>query len=238
MSDNTLTIGILKTDDVRPQLVDEFGEYPEMFARLLGEFDGDLEFKTYEVQRGDLPASVDEVDAYLITGSKTSVYEPLPWIADTEAFLRKAHAAKKKMLGVCFGHQLLAQALGGKTVKAEQGWGLGVHHYQLSDAAADYGQAGEDFSMLVSHQDQVVENIPGAEVLASSDFCPNAMVKVDDHILSFQAHPEFTKNYSESLLKLRREVFGDDNVEKALASLSDDVSFNRVTNWMIQFFRA
>lgn len=238
MSDKTLTIGILKTDDVRPQLVDEFGEYPEMFARLLGELDADLEFKTYEVQRGDLPASVDEVDAYLITGSKTSVYEPEQWIADTEVFLRKAHAAKKKMLGVCFGHQLLAQALGGKTVKAEQGWGLGVHHYQLSDAAGDYGKAGEDFSMLVSHQDQVVENIPGAEVLASSDFCPNAMVKVDDHILSFQAHPEFTKHYSESLLKLRREVFGDDNVEKALASLSDDVSFNRVTNWMVQFFRA
>lgn len=238
MSDKTLTIGILKTDDVRPQLVDEFGEYPEMFARLLGELDADLEFKTYEVQRGDLPASVDEVDAYLITGSKTSVYEPQQWIADTEVFLRKAHAAKKKMLGVCFGHQLLAQALGGKTVKAEQGWGLGVHHYQLSDAAGDYGKAGEDFSMLVSHQDQVVENIPGAEVLASSDFCPNAMVKVDDHILSFQAHPEFTKHYSESLLKLRREVFGDDNVEKALASLSDDVSFNRVTNWMVQFFRA
>ncbi|GAA6153355.1 glutamine amidotransferase-related protein [Pseudoteredinibacter isoporae] len=238
MSDKTLTIGILKTDDVRPQLVDEFGEYPEMFARLLGELDGDLTFKTYDVQRGELPESVDEVDAYLITGSKTSVYEPLQWIADTEAFLRKAHAAKKKMLGVCFGHQLLAQALGGKTVKAGQGWGLGVHHYQLSDAAGDYGQAGEDFSMLVSHQDQVVENIPGAEVLASSGFCPNAMVKVDDHILSFQAHPEFTKDYSEALLTLRREVFGDDNVEKALASLRDDVSFNRVTKWMLQFFRA
>lgn len=238
MANTTLTIGILKTDDVRPQLVDEFGEYPEMFARLLSECDGDLEFKTYEVQRGELPADVDEVDAYLITGSKTSVYEPLQWIADTEEFLRKAHAAKKKMLGVCFGHQLLAQALGGKTVKAEQGWGLGVHHYQLSEAATDYGQAGDDFSMLVSHQDQVVENIPGAEVLASSDFCPNAMVKVEDHILSFQAHPEFTKDYSESLLKLRREVFGDDNVEKALASLDDQVSFDRVTNWMVRFFRA
>ncbi len=238
MTTKTLTIGILKTDDVRPQLVDEFGEYPAMFAQLLNAVDADLNFRTYEVQRGDLPQDVDEVDAYLITGSKTSVYEPQQWIADTEDFLRKAHSAKKKMLGVCFGHQLLAQALGGKTVKAEQGWGLGVHQYQLSEAAGDYGSEGEQFSMLVSHQDQVVENVPGAQVLASSDFCPNAMIKVDDHILSFQAHPEFTKHYSESLLTLRREVFGDDNVDKALDSLASDVSFDRVTNWMVQFFRA
>ncbi|MCV6614270.1 MAG: gamma-glutamyl-gamma-aminobutyrate hydrolase family protein [Cellvibrionaceae bacterium] len=231
-------IGVLKTDDVRPQLVDKFGEYPEMFANLLQAVEPSFEFRSYEVQRGELPASVDEVDAYLITGSKTSVYEDQQWIRDTEAFLRKAHAAKKKMLGICFGHQLLAQALGGKTIKAEQGWGLGVHHYQLTESATQYGQAGEDFSMLVSHQDQVVENIPGATVLASSDFCPNAMIAVDDHILSFQAHPEFSKDYSEALLKLRREVFGEDNTEKALASLSDDVSFERVALWMRDFLLA
>ncbi|NRA19574.1 MAG: gamma-glutamyl-gamma-aminobutyrate hydrolase family protein [Oceanospirillaceae bacterium] len=233
-----MKIGILKTDDVRPQLVGEFGEYPEMFASLLQAVDSTLEFITYEVQHGEFPGSLDEVDGYLITGSKTSVYEDQQWIRDTEDFLRRAHLAKKKMLGVCFGHQVLAQALGGKTIKAKQGWGLGVHHYQWCTAGAAYGQQGDEFSMLVSHQDQVVENIPGAVVLASSDFCPNSVVKVDEHILSFQGHPEFSKDYSQAILVLRREVFGDDNTDRALASLSDPVDSLKIAQWMVDFYRA
>lgn len=232
-----MKIGILKTDDVRSQLVEEFGEYPYMFANLLSAIDSELEFVSYDVQRGEFPADIDEVDAYLITGSKTSVYEPLQWITDTEVFLRKLHGAKKKMLGVCFGHQLLAQALGGKTQKAVQGWGVGVHHYQMTEAAGEYAKPGEDFSMLVSHQDQVTENIPGAEVLASSTFCPNAMIKVDDHILSFQAHPEFTKKYSQAILTLRREAFGGEVADQGLASLDEELDFDQVTRWMVDFFR-
>jgi len=233
-----MKIGILKTDDVRSQLVDEFGEYPEMFASLLHAVDSTLEFKTYEVQRGEFPLNLDEVDAYLITGSKTSVYADQQWIRDTEVFLRRAHSAKKKMLGICFGHQLLAQALGGKTTKADQGWGVGAHHYQLTAAANAYGQAGDNFTMLVSHQDQVVENIPGAVVLASSDFCPNSVIKVDDHILSFQGHPEFSKDYSRAILTLRREVFGDANADQGLASLSANVDTHKVAQWMVDFYHA
>jgi GMP synthase-like glutamine amidotransferase len=233
-----MKIGILKTDDVRSQLVDEFGEYPEMFEGLLLAVDKTLTFQSYDVQRGEFPDDIDAVDAYLITGSKTSVYEPLAWIAETEVFLRKVHAAGKKMVGVCFGHQLLAQALGGETVKADQGWGLGVHHYQLTPQAAHLGQAGDDFTMLVSHQDQVVKNIPGAVVLASSQFCPNSVVAVGDHILSFQGHPEFSSDYSRAILTLRREVFGAANADAALESLTQPVDTDKVARWIVNFINA
>lgn len=233
-----MKIGILKTDDVRSQLVDDFGEYPQMFTDLLQGVDDSLSFHSFDVQRGEFPKHLDDMDAYLITGSKTSVYEPLEWIAKTEVFLRKAHAARKKMLGVCFGHQLLAQALGGETVKSDKGWGLGVHRYQLTAAAGAMGAAGDDFTMLVTHQDQVVENMPGAVVLAASDFCPNSVIRVDDHILSFQGHPEFSKDYALALLTLRREAFGAENADKALSSLSQNVDTSKVAGWMVDFFKA
>ena len=232
-----MKIGVLKTDDVREQLVDEFGEYPEMFADLLRAQDPDLEFVTYEVQRGHYPDDIDEVDAYLITGSKTGVYEDKPWIPPLMDFVRKLHDRKKPTIGICFGHQLIAQALGGKTRKSDKGWGVGVHSYEMQETPSWMSEPLDSFSLLVSHQDQVEELPPGAKVLASSDFCPMAMTQVDEHMLTFQAHPEFTKPYSNSLMELRREAFGDDIVIKGQASLQNDIHESTVAKWMLEFLR-
>ncbi|SEA46146.1 glutamine amidotransferase-related protein [Microbulbifer marinus] len=232
-----MKIGVLKTDDVRKELVGEFGEYPEMFAELLRSQDPELEFVTYEVQRGHLPENIDEVDAYLITGSKTGVYEDKEWIPPLMEFVRKLHDAKKPTIGICFGHQLIAHALGGKTRKSDKGWGIGVHSYELQETPAWMSEPMPNFSLLVSHQDQVEELPPGAKVLASSEFCPMAMVQVDDHMLTFQAHPEFTKPYSKSLMELRREVFGEELVDKGHASLQNDIHESAVAKWMVEFLR-
>lgn len=232
-----MKIGVLKTDDVREELVGEFGEYPEMFAELLRAQDPTLEFETYEVQRGHYPQDIDEVDAYLITGSKTGVYEDKPWIAPLMDFVRKLHDAKKPTIGICFGHQLIAHALGGKTRKSDKGWGVGVHSYEMQETPSWMSEPAEGFSLLVSHQDQVEELPPGAKVLASSDFCPMAMVQVDDHMLTFQAHPEFTKLYSNSLMELRRQAFGENVVEKGQASLQNDIHESTVAKWMLEFLR-
>lgn len=232
-----MKIGVLKTDDVREQLVGEFGEYPEMFADLLRSQDPELEFVTYEVQRGHYPADIDEVDAYLITGSKTGVYEDKPWIPPLMGFVQKLHDQKKPTIGICFGHQLIAHALGGKTRKSDKGWGVGVHSYEMQETPTWMSEPLETFSLLVSHQDQVEELPPGAKVLASSDFCPMAMVQVDDHMLTFQAHPEFTKPYSNNLMELRREAFGEDVVAKGQASLQNDIHESTVAKWMVEFLR-
>ncbi|MCO1335573.1 gamma-glutamyl-gamma-aminobutyrate hydrolase family protein [Microbulbifer sp. OS29] len=232
-----MKIGILKTDDVRKELVSEFGEYPEMFADLLRGQDPTLEFSTYEVQHGQYPSDIDDVDAYLITGSKTGVYDSKSWVSPLMDFVRKLHDQHKPTIGICFGHQLIAQALGGRAQKSDKGWGLGVHTYEMQETPSWMSEPKTEFSLLVTHQDQVDELPPGGRVLASSEFCPMAMVQVDDHMLSFQAHPEFSKPYSTSLMQLRREAFGEQVVDKGQASLQNDIHENMVAKWMLEFLR-
>ncbi|WHI45483.1 hypothetical protein [Microbulbifer sp. VAAF005] len=158
-----MKIGILKTDDVRKELVDEFGEYPEMFVNLLHDQDSGLEFITFEVQHGQYPEQIDEVDAYLITGSKTGVYDDKPWIAPLMEFVRKLHEKQKPTIGICFGHQIIAQALGGRARKSDKGWGLGVHTYEMQETPSWMSEPTLNFSLLVTHQDQVDQLPPGGE---------------------------------------------------------------------------
>lgn len=233
-----MKIGILKTDDVRPQLVAEFGEYPEMFADLLQREDPTLEFVTYEVQHGHYPGDIDAVDAYLITGSKTGIYEDKPWIPPLMDFVRALHKRKKPTLGICFGHQLIAHALGGETRKSDKGWGVGVHSYEVQETPVWMTGPQARFSLLVSHQDQVAALPPETRVIASSDFCPYAMLQVGEHMLTMQAHPEFTKPYSRGLLELRGEVFGEEMAEKGKASLQNDIHTSAVARWMLAFLKS
>lgn len=232
-----MKLGILKTDDVRPEWVEQFGEYADMFAALLREVEPALEVVVYDVQRGDYPADIDEVDGYLMTGSRLSVYQDLPWIHQLMRFVRCLHLAKKKLVGICFGHQLIAQALGGKTEKSAKGWGVGRHTVSLTEAASEFGELGSPISMLVSHQDQVVIPAEGAQVLASSEFCPIAMCQIDKHILSFQGHPEFVPGYAQALLDLRSDIYGEKLYQQAFASLELPVDRLKIAGWIIGFFR-
>ena len=127
-----MKLGILKTDAVRPEWVPEFGEYPDMFVALLGQLDPALEFVVYDVEQGEFPDDIDEVDAYLITGSKSSVYDDKPWIAALMDFVRELDRRHKKIVGICFGHELVAQALGGKTEKSSKGWREGLHTHSFN----------------------------------------------------------------------------------------------------------
>lgn len=233
-----MKLGILKTDAVRPEWVPEFGEYPDMFIALLGREDPSLEFVVYDVEEGEYPADIDEVDAYLITGSKSSVYEDKPWIARLMDFVRELDARKKKLVGICFGHQIVAHALGGKTEKSAKGWGVGRHTHRFSEMPAWHDQQDPDFEILVSHQDQVVSNARGAKVLASSDFCENAVVQIGDHILTFQGHPEFVPGYSREIMEFRRETIGEDVYQAGVASLQKEHEGRRVARWILKFLNA
>jgi GMP synthase-like glutamine amidotransferase len=232
-----MRIGILKTDTVRPELVDEFGEYPDMFRELLSSVDSDLEFIVYDVEHGEYPEDLDEVDAYLMTGSKSSVYEDQDWIHRLSDFVRELHDHRKKLVGICFGHQMVAHALGGKTEKSAKGWGVGAHEALFHQLPEWHDGEDPEFILLVSHQDQVVETAPGTEVLASSEFCEHAVCQVGEHILTLQGHPEFIKDYSKSLLTLRRETFGEDNYSRGMESLARDLDRERVAGWIVKFLR-
>jgi len=232
-----MKLGILKCDQVSEMFVAEHGHYPQMFASLLLTADPSLEFVEFDAQRGDLPTDIDVVDAYLITGSRHGVNDGFPWIADLEDFVRLLHAAHKKVIGICFGHQLIAKALGGKVIKSPKGWGVGISQNQITERREWMSPSLDTLNLLVSHQDQVVELPQTAKVLASSDFCPNYLLEVGPSFLTVQGHPEFTKAYSQALMVSREDILNEEEFARGMSSLSlpeDDTHF---AQWVVNFLR-
>ncbi|WP_439106546.1 glutamine amidotransferase-related protein [Congregibacter sp.] len=232
-----MKLGILKTDAVREEWVGSFGEYPDMFMSLLGTRDPSMEFVVYDVRLGEYPTDIDEVDGYLITGSRHSVYDELPWIAPLMSFVQELDARRKKLVGICFGHQLIAHALGGRTEKASVGWGVGIHHHRFSERPAWFDDGDLEFPILVTHQDQVTVNATGAKVLASSDFCPNAVCQIGEHILTLQGHPEFVNEYSRAIMEFRREIITEPVYQSGIASLSEEAATDRMAMWILEFLK-
>ena len=229
-------IGILKTDAVRPEWVPDFGEYPDMFIRLL-QADPSVSFSVWDVEEGCHPSEseIDAVDGFIITGSKSSVYDDKQWIRDLEALIQKLHAKRKKMVGICFGHQIIAKALGGEVSKSDKGWGVGIHTYDL-DKAPFAGVDDGQLKLVVSHQDQVHELPPGARNVVSNAHCENAGFVIGDHIFTLQGHPEFIDEYSEVIMALRYDMIGADRVAEGRASLQQhDHEGDRVASWMLSF---
>lgn len=230
-------IGILRTDSVRPEWVSTHGEYPDMFERLLCKEAADLTFTTWNVEMGELPPTVEAADGYLITGSKSSVYDDKAWIRALEDFVRSLHAARQKLIGICFGHQLVAQALGGTVAKSPKGWGVGINCYEVDRAVLDVAD-GDDVCLIASHQDQVFTLPPGAGSIARSDHCEFAGMVIGDHILTFQGHPEFTPAYSREIMTFRREMIGESCVTQGMRSLEERHHEGaRVARWMLAFLR-
>ena len=221
-----MRIGILETGEVNPALRPVHGTYPEMFARLL---DGHgFEFRTWSVLNGELPRAVDEADGWLITGSRFGAYEDHAWIAPLEGFIREVAAARRPMAGICFGHQIMAQALGGAVARSDKGWGIGRQVY-----AADGGEV----AILASHQDQVMTPPEGAVVTASSAFCTFAGLSYGDWGVSWQAHPEFSVSYARDLLKLRAGAsFTHEAAAAALDSLAQPIDSPAVADRIAAFF--
>lgn len=238
MIDNkvTLKIGILQADDVVPHLAEKYGEYPAMIQQLLSSANDekkvDLQFATYAVNTGAYPADIDEVDAYVLTGSKSSVYEDVPWIVELGAFVRALHSRKKKLLGICFGHQMVAHALGGETSLSTAGWSLGV---KKTDPIAANLLGNRPFNLIYSHQDQITKPVEGTVVLASTDTCSIAACSLGNHILSFQGHPEFYPDYTRELYDFRRENYPPAIYQKAMDSFQEKVDQPFVAKIMIDF---
>ncbi|WP_311567349.1 glutamine amidotransferase-related protein [Photobacterium arenosum] len=237
----TVRMGILQCDDVRQDLQADHGNYPAMFTQLLRDAGDAPELVFYRALDGELPQDVDECDVYMTTGSRHSVNDDLPWIPPLLAFVQALHARKKKLVGICFGHQLIAKALGGEVIQAPQGWGIGVATHALHALPAGVTENAafpSDLSLLVSHQDQVVRLPDDTAVLAGSDFCPYYMLQVGEHFLGIQGHPEFSKAYSRDLMLARKALLPAKVLDTGLTSLHMPVDSERVTRWMLDFLRS
>ena len=237
-----MKIGILETGEVNPDLKARHGDYPSMFEALLGAADPSLEFAVVRVVAGEMPASPQEADAWLVTGSRHGVYDGLPWIEPLKAFLRQAVAARVPVVGICFGHQILAEALGGRAVKSDKGWGLGVQDYEVTAHPAWMAGMPEHFSASALHQDQVVELPPSATVLARSSHCDYAAIAYGDpeapDAITLQPHPEFGPAFMDELLALRAgTAFPKEEADAARASLVRPVANADWARLIVAFLR-
>ncbi len=222
-----MQIGILQTGHAAPAMRKAVGDYSDYFALFLrGQ---GLSFATFNVIDSIFPTSVNDCDGWLITGSKHGAYEDLPWIPPLEDFLRKAYSEQVPIVGICFGHQILAQALGGKVEKFGDGWSVGP---------TDYDWGGETVRLNAWHQDQVTELPDEAEVLATSDFCPYAALAYGDRALTVQAHPEYDDDAIRVLIEARGAGMGiDDKLEAAKAEMGQPDGRYRLAQEIGDFFR-
>jgi len=223
-----MLIGILQTGLAPDSLVDSSGDYPDMFARLL---DGHgFTFRTYRVVENEFPASVTDCDGWLITGSRHGVYEDHPWIAPLEQFIRDAYAAHVPTVGICFGHQIIAQAMGGRVERYEGGWAVG---------ATDYDFNGQHMTLNAWHRDQVTQKPANASVLATNEFCTNAALLYDDRMLTVQAHPEFRPEFIDGLMQTRgKGLVPEEVMAAAAARLSDPIQDQAMAAQIAAFFKA
>lgn len=208
-----MKIGILQTGHAPDTLVGETGDYPQMFERLLAGHDFD--FATYDVEGGEMPADIHDCDGWLITGSRHGAYESHPWIAPLEALIRQIWAAKLPLVGICFGHQIIAQALGGRVEKFGGGWAVGPTEYEIE---------GEKIILNAWHQDQVTALPPEARAVGSceSGHCSSAALVYGDSIFTVQPHPEFAAPFVAGLIETRAKgVVPDPLLEAASARLGD-----------------
>ena len=228
-------IGVLECGQTDPDWIEEHGEMADPFPRFLGQVSKDLTYKIYKAHINQLPKQPDECDAWLITGSPLSVYEHPAWLTALSAFLVEA-VKTRPIVGICFGHQLLHDALGGKVEHTNQ-WGIGVQQYALKEQPtwAPTDEPMSAFHMIAFHQDQVTQVAPKTKVLASNDFCPFAMTTIGDNVFTIQAHPEMTTKLANDLYESQRSLHGEEKANQAVESLHGRIDGKQAAHWVLAF---
>ncbi len=230
-----MNIGILQTGILPATLEPRFGQYDAMMARMIGP---GFATTTFDVTSGGFPNRIEDHHGYIVTGSPAGVYDPLPWIEPLKGFLRDAKG-RAKLVGICFGHQVMAEAFGGRVEKSPKGWGLGLHRYDLVGRAA-WMDEPDSVAVAASHQDQVIEAPPRAEVLGGNAFTPLGILAYPDRqTISFQFHPEFEPALASALVELKRSRLpSDGEADAAIASLREPHDAARVGRWIRRFLEA
>lgn len=229
-------IGLLQADRHDIDVEKRFGTYSDMFQRLFHQVDSEVNFTTYQVIDKKYPESISECDGYLVTGSKESVYDDHPWIDALRKFIVDVSRQDSKLVGICFGHQIIADALGGKVEKSKNGWGIGASSSLVVEQNSWMHPELRQFSLLFSHQDQVVALPERAHCITRSAFCPYAGFRIGRKILTFQGHPEFSVDYLKDRMLLRKSLFSEKLYDDALDSLNNETQHNEVARWILNFF--
>lgn len=235
-----MKVTILEAGRAPGRLSEDYPRYPDMFVSLLSKADESLRFEAVVLVDGEAPPTAAACDAVVITGSPSGVYDSTPWMDPLRAFIREAFATGTPMIGVCFGHQIIADAMGGDVRKSEKGWGVGRHTYEIVHRRDWMVDAGATVSLSVSHQDQVITPPAGAVTLARSIHTNHAMLAYEGApVISMQGHPEFNDRFVSALWSARRgKTLTDDQVDGALESLARPEDNALVAEWMVRFLKS
>ncbi|MEP6501936.1 MAG: amidotransferase [Betaproteobacteria bacterium] len=231
----TLRVCILDNDNLDPAVVDSYVSYGAMTETMFAAAGVRWHFERFNTTRFDYPASFDAYDVVLLTGSKADSFSDEPWVVTLRERVSELLAQRKKLLGICFGHQLIALCLGAPVGRAPQGWGVGRMTYDWCGPAPLDDSSPSTLSLLASHQDQVLTLPAGATLLARSDFCPVAAYQVGEHVLCVQPHPEFVEPYSAWLMDRRRALLGEERHATARAGLAQGHDGLAVARFMQAF---
>ena len=232
-----MKIGILNSDTVQIDGAEKFGQYPEMFSKVFWAVDPKIQFKTYEVQFGEYPPNINECDAFLITGSKASSYDDVPWIYALKEFIKELDQNKKKLIGVCFGHQIIAEALGGSVRKSPTGWHAGIDSILLNNHAIEYGGKNKRYNLVFSHQDEVDRLPKNATLIAESASCPIGMFLIENHIFCTQGHIELDRKFARMIYDFRKDQIGNTKHKYACETLNKKTDELEVANTLLNFLR-
>jgi len=229
-----MKLAILDADILYDTLQPRYISYGMMFVNLPGQSGEDWDMSIFRVIDGQYPVDTAHYDAFLITGSKYDSFADDDWIVALRQYVRAIFQAGKPLVGVCFGHQLLAHALGGRAGRSDAGWGLGVMQYQLEQHPS-FIDGRDSVNLIVSHRDQVIALPEDARRLMSNDFCPNAAFYIPGRVLAIQGHPEFSVDYARALLDLRADQLAPALVERVQSSFDTPHDGPLVATWIRQF---
>ncbi len=231
-----MKLGILNAIAPEAAVINWGGTPVDAYIRFFESVNAPFTYAGYQVAQGQFPISPDECDAYIITGSPRGVYDTDDWIAVLSQFIRDSYRAGIKLVGICFGHQILAHALGGRAEKSEKGRNFGLKSFDIFQQKAWMNGNPDRCSLYFAHQDQVVELPPEAECLGGNTFCPIMLYEIDNHVLGIQGHPEFSLDIMRDLLPVIEKKLEPSMYKAAVRSLDNGVPDNQlVAQWLVNF---
>jgi len=233
-----MNICLLKCGNVQRDLLHVSGDHEDMFISLFQKYAPSVRLFVFDIQKDIYPNNLNDYAGFLSTGSPESVYDDFSWINTYKSFTHKLFLNGHKHVGICFGHQMIAEALGGKVEKSERDWGIGIKSFQIFSSTLWMNDKKlENYSLIVSHQDQVVKLPKNAKVIAGNDHCPVGIFTIGDHVLGIQQHPEFTKEYHTASMNSRRNIINPELIESALKSMDQKTDSGIVAKWIENFFK-
>ena len=233
-----IKLGILQTNhDKSVEVGDAHPDDAHRFRDLFDAQELRFEYKVYMTIGGQVPKNLDEQDAFLITGSPLSVLDSHLFTKDLIGFVRACDNAKKPLIGACFGHQIIADALGGKVEKSKNGYNVGVEETHFFEEKLWMKQKKKNLPMYVFHEDEVTQLPEGAKLLGSTPKCKIASFSKGNHIFTTQAHPEFTPEFMASVVSYTAKKDKRFNPQVALSQINDPTKGHIYADWCTEFFQ-